>query len=60
MNTCAPEFSALMIILRSTGPVISTRRSSRSAGSGATFQSPSRTLAVSGRNPKPVPSAKPG
>ena len=27
MNTLAPEFSALMTILRSTGPVISTRRS---------------------------------
>jgi hypothetical protein len=26
MNTRAPELSALMIILRSTGPVISTRR----------------------------------
>ena len=39
MNTCAPELSALMIILRSTGPVISTRRSSRSRGIGATFQS---------------------
>ena len=36
MKTFAPELSALMIILRSTGPVISTRRSSRSAGSGAT------------------------
>ena len=32
MNTFAPEFSALMIILRSVGPVISTRRSCRSAG----------------------------
>ena len=28
----AGEFNALMIILRSTGPVISTRRSCRSAG----------------------------
>ena len=27
MKTLAPQFSALMIILRSTGPVISTRRS---------------------------------
>jgi hypothetical protein len=36
-----------MIILRSTGPVISTRRHSRSAGSGATFQSPSRIAFVS-------------
>ena len=42
MNTFAPELSALMIILRSTGPVISTRRSCRSGGAGATFQSPSR------------------
>src|ERR1039458_352390 len=32
MNTLAPEFSALMIILRSTGPVISTRRPSVCAG----------------------------
>ena len=36
MNMLAPEFSALMIILRSTGPVISVRRSVRSAGIGAT------------------------
>ena len=34
MNTLAPELSALMTILRSTGPVISTRRSCRSAGNG--------------------------
>ena len=34
MKTLAPEFSALMIILRSTGPVISTRRSSRSVRNG--------------------------
>src|SRR5881628_157459 len=33
MNVLAPEFSALIIILRSVGPVISTRRSIRSAGS---------------------------
>ena len=32
MNPRAPELSALMTILRSTGPVISTRRSCRSAG----------------------------
>ena len=36
MNTLAPELRALMTILRSTGPVISTRRSNRSAGRGAT------------------------
>src|SRR5262249_10150637 len=49
MKTFAPEFNALMIILRSTGPVISTRRSSRSAGIGAPVPSPSRPLAVSWR-----------
>ena len=49
MNTLAPEFSALMTILRSTGPVISTRRSSRSCGIGATVHAPSRTAWVSGR-----------
>ena len=49
MKTLAPELSALMIILRSTGPVISTRRSSRSAGSGATVHSASRMCLVSGR-----------
>ena len=35
MKTFAPELSALMIILRSTGPVISTRRSCRSSGQRA-------------------------
>ena len=50
MNTFAPELRALMIILRSTGPVISARRSWRSAGAGATFQLGSaRMSAVSGR-----------
>ncbi len=50
MNTSAPELSALIIILRSTGPVISTWRFCRSAGVEATFQLPARTSAVSGRN----------
>src|ERR1700751_365785 len=49
MNTLAPEFSALMIILRSTGPVISTRRHRRSAGSGAIVQLLSRTWRGSAR-----------
>ena len=49
MNTRAPELSALMIILRSVGPVISTRRSARSAGVTVTRQSLSRTARVSGR-----------
>ena len=39
MNMLAPELSALITILRSTGPVISTRRSVRSAGIGATVHS---------------------
>ena len=47
MKTFAPEFSALMTILRSTGPVISTRRSSRSFGIGATVHSFARISAVS-------------
>ena len=47
-----------MIILRSTGPVISTRRSCRSAGIGATFQSPSRMAAVSARKSGVSPASK--
>ena len=50
MNTFAPEFSALIIILRSTGPVISAQRQFRSAGVVATCQSPSRTSRVSDGN----------
>ena len=49
MKQDAPEFSALMIILRSTGPVISTRRSVRSAGVSAMVHSASRIALVSGR-----------
>ena len=37
----------MITIFRSTGPVISTRRSWSSAGTGATRQSPSRTPRVS-------------
>ena len=53
----APELSALMTILRSTGPVISTRRSSRSGGIGATFQSASRMPRVSSRKSGSQPSS---
>src|SRR2546427_270941 len=49
MKTFAPELRALIIILRSTGPVISTRRSVRSGRIGATVQSRSRISFVSGR-----------
>ncbi len=45
MNTRAPELRALMIILASVGPVISTRRSERSEGAGGTRHSASRTCA---------------
>src|SRR5208337_308805 len=44
-----------MIILRSTGPVISTRRSLRSFGIGATFHSAWRIPAVSGRKSGNLP-----
>src|SRR5690348_1989532 len=44
MKTFAPELSALIIILRSTGPVISTRRSVRSTGAGATCHPASRSM----------------
>ena len=43
-QTLAPEFSALIVILRSVGPVISTRRSTRPGAGGATCQSPSRIV----------------
>src|SRR5579859_1655324 len=57
MNTWAPELSALMIILRSTGPVISTRRSRMSAGRGATVHSLSRISWVSGGNTGLLPAS---
>jgi hypothetical protein len=46
MYTLAPLFIAFMIILRSGGPVISTRLSSMSVGAGRTVQSPANTSAV--------------
>ena len=49
MNTLAPELSALITILRSTGPVISTRRSAISSGDGATCQSPLADVARLGQ-----------
>src|SRR5215212_6847944 len=45
----APELSAFMVILRSGGPVSSTRPSCRSSGIGEIHQSPSLTSLVSGR-----------
>src|SRR5438046_1656428 len=57
MNACTGAFSALMIILRSTGPVISTRRSSRSFGTGETRQLPARTASVARRKSGSAPSS---
>ena len=50
MKQLAPEFRALITIFRSTGPVISTRRSVRSGGGSGTRHSLRRTFSVSGRN----------
>ncbi len=47
-----------MTILRSTGPVISTRRSSRSLGTGAMRQSAARTAAVPGRKSGSSPASQ--
>jgi hypothetical protein len=49
MYVLAPELRALISIFRSGGPVISTRLSWRSSGTGATLQPPSRMSFVSGR-----------
>ena len=59
MNTLAPELSALMTILRSVGPVISTRRSSRSFGIGATRQSDSRISARLGQEVRQLAGVQP-
>jgi len=47
----------LIIILRSTGPVISQRRFCRSSGTVATRQSPSRISLVSGTKSGSSPAA---
>src|SRR6184192_634909 len=57
MNACTGAFSALMIILRSTGPVISSRRSSRSFGTGEMRQLPARTASVARRKSGNAPSS---
>jgi hypothetical protein len=55
MKMSAPELSALISILGSTGPVISTWRRCRSAGVAATFQLPRRTDSVSASRPYEAP-----
>jgi len=58
MKVDAPQLSALITILRSVGPVISTRRSRRSFGCGAMLQLPSRMAFVSGRKSGSTPASK--
>ena len=58
MKTDAPLFSALIIIFGSAGPVISTRRSSKSAGAGATVHSPSRLSIGFGRKSGVSPASR--
>jgi hypothetical protein len=56
MKVLAPELRALMTILRSVGPVISTRRSSRPGpGVAQRHETALRMAAVSGRNPRGLP-----
>lgn len=58
-HTFAPELSALIVIFRSIGPVISTRRSSRPGAGGATRQlASSRMRRVASRKRGESPSAK--
>src|ERR1700722_9608952 len=58
-HTFAPELSALMVIFRSVGPVISTRRSTR-PGAGAATRHPgsSRMAWVAGRQQLRAPRAE--
>ena len=51
------QANALITILRSVGPVISTRRSCRSRGTGPTLQSASRMAFVSGRKSGSLPAS---
>jgi len=58
MNTSAPEFKRVDHHLSARpAKVISTWRFLQIPGVGATFQSPARTLAVSGRKSKVAPAA---
>ena len=45
-QTFAPELRALIVIFRSVGPVISTRRSFKPGAAGATFQLLSSRIAL--------------
>ena len=54
MYESAPELKALMTILASTGPVISTRRQCSAGGTGAIFQSPARIVRGRGEEVGPL------
>ena len=57
-QTFAPEFNALIVIFRSVGPVISTRRSFNPGPAGATFQLfSSRIDCVEARKSKSSPAS---
>ena len=58
INTFTSEFKALIIIFRSTGPVISTLLSRRSFGIGLTCHSDSLISLVSSRKSGRLPSSK--
>ena len=48
-HTFAPEFSALIVIFASVGPVISTRRSTNPGAGAATCHEPTRVFEVSAK-----------
>ncbi|AJC60718.1 hypothetical protein GZL_08178 [Streptomyces sp. 769] len=59
IHTWAPEFRALIVIRRSGGPVISTRRSVSPGAGGATRQeSSARTAEVTSGKSSGAPSAR--
>ena len=58
MKTRAPEFRALIIILRSTGPGDLDATVLEVCGGAATYQSPARTAAVSGRKSGNSPASR--
>ena len=59
MKHRAPLLSALITILRSVGPVISTRRSRRSGGAGATVHADPRTERVASEERRALPLVEP-
>ena len=59
MYESAPELKALMTILASTGPVISTRRRCSAGGTGAIFQSPARIAGGGGEEVGPLAGVDP-